>query len=309
MRSMPRLAVVLVAVSALVSVLLVSGARSAGRASGLIAFTRADGLYVMRADGSGARRVMPALYAGGTAWSPDGTKLVFAGGEGIWVMDANGRHQVRVATGGSPYWLGLIPSRGLFYPRATNFGSPTWSPDGRRIAFTAFQGVENRDIWVMNADGSNQHRLKRTPFFEGEMDWSPLGGWLVFDSGGWVSDVYVMRTNGSNLRNLTPNGGWVGSGQPGWSPDGRRIVFGRPSGIWVMAASGRLQVRLTSNKAGDSGPDWSPDGRKIAFVRRLESGKDTSSEIYVMNADGTGAKRLTHNHVAEGSPAWQPVAP
>jgi Tol biopolymer transport system component len=292
--------------------------RGAG-SSGLIAFTRIDGLYVMRGDGSGVRRVMSAgpeaLYGGGAAWSPDGRRLVFTTWDGIWLMDANGGNRVRVATGGQPYWIGAKPDRKLFYPRATNFGSPAWSADGRRIAFTAFEGVENRDIWVMDADGTNQHRLKKTPyppFYEGEVDWSPAGGWLVFDSGGWFSDVYVMRTNGAGLRNLTPGGGWVGSGQPSWSSDGRRIVFTRPSGIWMMDAGGRSQVELTRN-AGDSVPDWSPDGRKIIFVRTLFAKKGVpkigSAEIYVMNADGTGLTRLTHNQVGEGSPAWQPFAP
>jgi Tol biopolymer transport system component len=304
--------------AALESALLVGGARSASEASGLIAFTRADGVYVMHTDGSKVRRVMragpTALYTGGIAWSPDGTKFVVGSWDGIWLMDANGRNQVRVATGGEPYYVGVKPHRTLYYPRATNFGSPSWSPDGRRIAFTAFQGV-GRDIWIMNADGSNQHRLKETPFFEGEMDWSPTGGWLVFDSGSWVSEVYVIRTNGTGMRNLhTGTRPFVGSGQPSWSPDGRRIVFARPSGIWVTDVNGRLPVQLTNAKL-DGFPDWSPDGRKIAFVRKLVSTKgtspavrDASSEIYVMNADGTGVTRLTHNHLGEASPAWQPVA-
>ena len=84
---------------ALVSGLLVGGARSASQASGLIAFVRDDGIYVMRADGSGARRItrtgQAALY-GGVAWSPDGSKLVFATWDDIWVMDAEGRDPVRL---------------------------------------------------------------------------------------------------------------------------------------------------------------------------------------------------------------------
>lgn len=305
------LAVAVAGVSALGAASSFGGARSTSARSGLIAFTRADGLYVMRSDGSGVRRIVAtrpaALYGGGAAWSPDGSRLVFATWEGIWLMDANGRHSVRVATGGRPYWTGVKPNRRLFYPRATNFGSPTWSPDGRTIAYTAFQGVENRDVFVMDAEGGNQHRLKQTPYFEGEVDWSPAGGWLAFDSGSWVSDVYVMRTNGTGLRNVTPGGRWIGSGQPSWSPDGRRIVFARPSGIWVMDARGGALVQLTSNKAGDGVPDWSPDGRRIAFVRRLRPHDDSSGELYVMNADGTGVTRLTHNRVGEGSPAWQPI--
>ena len=293
---------------ALVAAVVIGGASSATRAP-LIGFTRADGVYVMGIDGSGARRIMrtgPTALYGGIAWSPDGTRLVFAAWDGIWLMDADGKNRVRVATGTEPYWIGAKPQQ-LFSPVPTNFGSPTWSPDGRRIAFTAFQGADNRDIWIMNGDGSKPHRLRKTPYFEGEVDWSPAGGWLVFDSGSWVSDVYVLRTNGTGLRNLTPGGGWVGSGQPTWSSDGRRIAFGQPSGIWEMDANGRSKVQLTSNKGLDGVPDWSPDGRKIVFVRRLSESTEASAEIYVMNADGTALTRLTYNRVAEGGPAWQPI--
>ena len=303
---------------ALVSALLVGGARSANQASELIAFARADGVWVMRADGTGVRRIMQTDWSDftgrgiGIAWSPEGTKLAIATSAGIWLTDANGRNRMRLATGGQPYGIGAKPYRKLFYPRATSFGSPTWSPDGRSIAFTAFQGVENRDIWVMNADGSGQRRLKKTPFWEGNVDWSPVGGWLVFDSGSWVSDVYVMKTNGTGLRLLTPGGGWVGSGQPAWSPDGKEVVFARPSGIWVMIANGDAQIQLTHH-ALDEYPAWSSSGR-IAFLRKLvwqkgtsPAARDASSEIYVMNADGTGVTRLTHSRVREANPVWQPI--
>jgi Tol biopolymer transport system component len=311
--------VVLVGLASFLAALLVGDARSAQADTRLIAFTRGDGIYVMRADGSGVRRIMragptsvgPMALYGEVAWSPDGRRLAFASWNGIWLMDANGQHQVRlIASSGQPYYIGAKPHRTLFYPQPTSFGSPTWSPDGRRIAFTAFQGIENRDIWIMNADGSNLQRLKKTPYFEGEVDWSPTGGWVAFDSGSWVSDLYVIRTNGAGLRNLTPGGGMVGSGHPAWSPDGRTIAFARPSGIWITDASGRAQLQLTTTKAKyeDGNPDWSPDGRKIAFVRMLEPRKLTSSEIYVMNADGTGLTRQTHNQIGEGSPAWQPRA-
>jgi Tol biopolymer transport system component len=300
-------------VSALGVASAVAGARPAAVRPGLIAFTRADGLYAMRADGSGVRRIMrtgpEALYGGGAAWSPDGRRLAFAAWNGVWLLDANGRNRVRlVAAGVPPYWIGVKPHRTLFAPRPTNFGSPTWSPDGRRIAFTAFQGAENRDVWIVDADGSGLHRLVKTPLFEGEVDWSPAGGRLVFDSGSWVSDVYVARTDGGGLRNLTPGGGWVGSGQPAWSPDGRRIAFGRPSGLWVTDADGGSPAQLTSRKGADGFPDWSPDGGRGAFVRKLDPKRESSAEIYVVDADGGGVTRLTHNRIGEGSPAWQPVA-
>lgn len=300
--------------TALLLGLVTRGARSATLQSGLIAFIRPDGVYVMRSDGTGARRIMQTepTYGAGVSWSPDGTKLVVATWKGIWLMNANGRQRVRLAAGGLPYYIGEKPHRKLFSARPTDFGSPTWSPDGRSFAFTASQGIDNRDVWMMNADGSGERRVKKTPYFEGNVDWNPVAALLVFDSGSWVSDVYAMKTNGTALRLLTSGGGWVGSGMPAWSADGKRIVFARPNGLWIMNADGSAQVRLTRHTF-DGDPAWSSSGR-IAFVRKLvwkkgtsPAARDASSEIYVMNPDGTDVTRLTHNSIREGSPAWQPA--
>lgn len=279
---------------ALLSALLVGGARSASEDAGLIAFTRDDAVYVMRPDGSDVRLLWRGR-AGPTdlAWSPDGSKLaVSTWGRSIWVVSADGTDPVRVAR--------------------VDASSLSWSADGRRIAFTRYVAGDS-DIWLMNADGSNMRRLKRTPeLFERDVDWSPMRGRIAFISGGFVPVVYVMRTNGRNLRELLPPPtlrGWPDSTNPDWSPDGRRIVFASVVGsdsfeIWVMNASGKQWVQLTKNRVHDSSPVWSPDGRRIAFVRGHGAGPNGSWEIYVMNADGTGATRLTYNRVRDGSPAW-----
>ena len=302
--------VLIALVAAFASVLLVGGARSQGQVSGVIAFARADGIYVMEADGSGVR----ALRRGGVAsqprelaWSRDGTRLLFvARDDGIWVMDANGTNLVRVAAG----------------------RSPAWSPNGRRVAFTKYGSgasvPNNRGyIWVVNADGSNAHRLVKAPVdFVWEVDWNPvIADRVAFSTGSWVSSIYVMNTNGSNAHKLASDlrDSVV---EPVWSPNGRRIAF---SSNWSMAkaeiytvdAAGDAPVRLTQNRVFDGSPSWSPDGRSIAFVRSTGKGatcvncpptKLGPAEIYLINADGTGLTRLTHNGVTEGSPAWQPVA-
>lgn len=268
----------------LVSALLVGEARSASEAAALIAFTRDHGVYVMGTDGTDVRLLWQGKKTPTeVTWSPDGRKLAFGTqalfgtrGASIWVMNADGSNPVRVAS---------VPA-----------GSLTWSPDGRRIAFTS-----KGDIWLMNADGSNIRPLKRTPRLgERHVDWKPTGGWVAFTTGGYFSNIYVMRTNGRNLHNLTPERGWLYSIDPDWSPDGRRIVFSGSMQIWVMNASGKQRVQLTKNRVFSGSPVWSPDGRRIAFVRNVGD----MNIIYVMNADGTGLAELTEG----GSPAWQPVA-
>ena len=291
----------------LVSALLVGGARSATQASGLIAFTRYDGIYVMRPDGSGVRALRrggAAAHAYGLIWSRDGSKLAFANEAAIWVMNADGTGLVRVVASDAVH-VGVM--------------SPTWSPDGRRIAYTALQDG-GRDIWVVDADGSNRTRLVTTPDRSVlEVAWSPVAERLAFTEDPYSPHLYAMNTDGSDVRALTP--GSVRAVQPQWSPNGRRIAFVRLKGsdgperseIYITNLGGRSRVRLTQRNVFDQDPVWSSDGRRVAFVRGgifcLACGapkRANDIEIYVINADGTGLTRLTHNRLGEGSPAWQP---
>jgi Tol biopolymer transport system component len=286
------------------------GAQAGARVEGLIAFTRADGIYVMRPDGTGVRplrRGPVASQASALDWSPDGSRLAFLARGEIWVMNADGSDPARL-TGPFPSWTQQGHQRWM---------SPSWSPDGRRIA-GSYAGTPkaDRDVWVMNADGSDKHRLARTRSHgaaegcqETAVDWSPTHlGFVVTCAVGWgFRDLALIDAN-ARVRRLVETsprgvaGGVVGD--PHWSPDGRRIVFEPDNGgIWVMNASGRARAQVTST---GTHPAWSPDGRKFAFVRG-DWGTD-SSEIYVMDADGRGVRRLTHNRVADGlSLAWQAI--
>jgi TolB protein len=290
-----------VAASLVVASLAGASARVSQRdaeSSGLIAFARANGIYVMRADGSGVRALRRGGAASGgvagLAWSPDGSRLAFvtgAHGNLLWVMDADGSNLARLVL------------------RAGNAESPTWSPDGRKIAFTAYR--HGRAVWVMNADGTDQRPLALPGRCAIDVDWSPAGERIAFDECQGL-DVYVTRPDGGGARNLTP--GRFQAFGPHWAPDGRRIAFTRWRGsmlggdIYVTDAVGHSRIRLTHGSR-DSAPAWSPDGKRIAFVRAVPSGAPAPPEIFVMNADGSGVTRLTHNGVAEASPAWQPVFP
>lgn len=116
------------------------------------------------------------------------------------------------------------------------------------------------------------------------------------------SELYSMRTNGSNLKRLTYTADFSENG-PVWSPDGKQIVYSRAdasqnSKIYVMNSDGTDSTYLTDGY----NPDWSPDGTKLVF----SSHRDGNSEIYVMAADGSNVQRLTVEPKSDNEPAWSP---
>ena len=83
---------------------------------------------------------------------------------------------------------------------------PSWSPDGKRIAFTSMRNGGDREIYVMDADGHNQRNLTNHPDADWHPVWSPDGKRIAFVSNRTKDlnrDIYVMDADGSNPRNLT----------------------------------------------------------------------------------------------------------
>jgi Tol biopolymer transport system component len=271
------------------------------------------GIFVVNADGSNVRQLTDPSSSRNLdpAWSPDGRKIAFSGFQHC-VFDAPGSRCLSE--------IFVMNTDGSGVTRLTNGSDnssflPTWSPDGRRIAFQSttfgsFGGGSNAvDIFAMDADGSNVVRLTDDPGFALGPKWSPDGSRIAFSSTrDGDEELYVMNADGSNPRRLTHNPGL--DQQPTWSPDGTRIAFtsdrdadpqidGRD--IYVMnAADGQGLVRLTNDPAYDAGPAWSPDGLRIAFA----SGRDGSG-LFVMNADGSGVVRIRAGFA--GPPSWSPI--
>jgi serine/threonine protein kinase/tetratricopeptide (TPR) repeat protein len=204
-----------------------------------------------------------------------------------YVMNSDGTHQRRIAG-----------TEGIE-------GSPAWSPDATRIAFTRFWGTA-LDIFLVNPDGGEPVRLTNMTERElgaGNPDWSPDGKQIAFQS--YVRpDIYVVNVDGTGVKNLTNHA--AVDQQPAWSPDGRKIAFvSRRDGndeIYIMNADGTAPVRLTVDTAADRAPSWSPDGTRIAFM----SERDGNREIYVMAVDGTQIRRLTVNPGEDNNPSWSP---
>jgi dipeptidyl aminopeptidase/acylaminoacyl peptidase len=164
----------------------------------------------------------------------------------------------------------------------------------------------NREIHIMDGDGSNPVNLTNDLSDDNFPDVSPDGSKIVFttDRDG-NNEIYVMNIDGSGVTRLTNNGS--SDIFPTWSPDGSKIAFTRGSladrDIWVMDAGGSNPVALTSGSFDNEQPTWSPDGAKIAF----RTDRDGNNEIYVMNsADGSGLVNLSNHADWDGGPSWSP---
>ena len=139
-------------------------------------------------------------------------------------------------------------------------GDPAWSPDGSKIAFTSERDNGDREIYVMNADGSGQFRLTASPGFDENPSWSPNGKRIAFDSmRDGNLEIYVMNADGTKQSRVTNHPAL--DAIPSWSQDSKRIVFvsdriGKTQRrLFVMNASGS-KVRMLTRGAVDMSPDW-----------------------------------------------------
>jgi Tol biopolymer transport system component len=183
--------------------------------------------------------------------------------------------------------------------------SPSWSPDGRQIAFTSFRNGFG-DIYVIGVDGRGERRLTTHASHDDHPAWSPDGTRIAFVANrNGNPDIYVMNADGTGQRRVTTSPGR--EYYPGWSPDGSRLVFqsdrdDRPN-VYTIDVDGTREERLTTGAFSAQRPTWSAAG-KIAF----SSNREGTFKLFVMDADGSGLRRLTSatGFVAEYDPRWSP---
>ena len=197
------------------------------------------------------------------SWSPDGRRLAFTsdrtGHNEIFVVDADGSALRQVTHDG------------------TDSFHPFWSSDGRRLIYCSADppragSTEVDEIYTVRPDGSDRTRVVRLGGINTFASISPNGKRILFRKllSDGNSEVWVMGHDGREPRNLTNDPAF--DGWPGWSPEGRRIVFasnrrtkGKDYDIYVMSADGSGVRRLTDVPGRNTSPKWSPDGSKISF--------------------------------------------
>jgi dipeptidyl aminopeptidase/acylaminoacyl peptidase len=166
----------------------------------------------------------------------------------------------------------------------------------------------NFEVYVMNADGSNQTRMTFNSAFDGRPAFSPGGSKIAFASArDGNSEIYIMHADSSVQTNLTKNAAW--DDEPAFSPDGKKIVFvsnrgGQPD-IWIMNVDGSNPTQVTDGIFAVRKPAFSPDGKKIVFQA---DGPDDSgwNDIFIVKTDGTNLENLTKSATDDIEPVFSP---
>ncbi|HXE74982.1 MAG TPA: LpqB family beta-propeller domain-containing protein [Candidatus Xenobia bacterium] len=202
---------------------------------------------------------------------------------------------------------------------------PTWSPDGRSIAYTG-DAAGNLDIYVQQIGGGRAIRITDSDADDAQPAWSPDGTLIAFVSArarpekrlsamlnlaawslfyaGRNGDLWVMPALGGTARRIAEDGYF-----PAWSPDGRRLVYQcLRKEYWdlcvqeVEGGEARALGLDLLNLPVVTQPAWSPDGKWIAFV----AGTPASLQLRVVPAEGGASRLLTEADKVALRPAWSP---
>ncbi|NTW43451.1 MAG: protein kinase [Anaerolineaceae bacterium] len=188
---------------------------------------------------------------------------------------------------------------------------PAWSPDGKRIVYSADSGdaTNKYDLWTMDPDGKNQTNILTIPGNDTKAAWSPDGQWIVFQTDNRIDSVLqlmVVHPDGSGLKRISTD---KQEFSPEWSPRMDKLVY-------VLSASNAryLWIRDPNNDFVDTeqtmdfgrlkyfdDPAWSPNGEWIAYTK--VEGRTQDIFLNRTSSFGLEVKRLT-NTTFDVYPAW-----
>jgi Tol biopolymer transport system component len=175
---------------------------------------------------------------------------------------------------------------------------PSWSPDGRVIAFQGYRDG-SYDIWAVDATGANQRKITSGAYDDREPVWSHDGTWIAFSSDRDVNgnyDIWTVEVRTGAVRQVTTNA--ANDYMPTWSRDDRELAFisARDGGqaVWAITLASGAERMVSPTGTRADAPSWGPGGRILYTVTAGQSSR--------MELDGTS---LTGDeNVAPFRAAW-----
>ncbi|WP_369601655.1 Tol-Pal system beta propeller repeat protein TolB [Hahella sp. SMD15-11] len=151
--------------------------------------------------------------------------------------------------------------------------SPSWSPDGRQIAYVSFERRRRPAIFIQDVRTGARRQIQQFEGLNSAPAWSPDGRKLALTlSKDGNAEIYILDLTTNRLRRLTNH--WAIDTEPSWSPDGRSLVFTSDRGggpqIYQISAEGGAPVRLTFEGRYNARPRFSDDGLKVYYVHQRD---------------------------------------
>jgi dipeptidyl aminopeptidase/acylaminoacyl peptidase len=195
-------------------------------------------------------------------------------------------------------------------------GRPTWSPDGKSVAFISNISGRN-NIWVVPSEGGWPVQLTVSDQRQTAPTWSPDGKWIAYQSdydGDELWDIFLVSPKTGKVVNLTSTRE-IAETDPTWSPDGRYLAYlvkpktSAAPEIDIYDTLMREVKHLTTGTPQDKGnynPIWSRDGKFIAYTQ--EQAKGTDSNIFIADV-ATGKSTLLTPHEREQRYSANDISP
>ncbi len=237
-------------------------------------------LYMMDYDGENQTRLTFNAYQDYMpAWSAEGRRIAYTAYEGekarLYILHPfEGRRE-------------------LVFDRGSQAAAPSFSPDGKWLAFFSTESESNSNIYVADGDGKNPRQVTFTKSIDTAPTWAPTSREIAFTSDRLgTPQIFIMDREGSNIRRVS-FGGTYHDG-PAWSPTGDHIVYvSRVEAVfdlYVLDLRSNQIIKLTEGYSRNESPCWSPDGRHLVF----SSNRNTNTvQVYSIDYDGRNLKRLT----------------
>ncbi|HKV73199.1 MAG TPA: CehA/McbA family metallohydrolase [Gemmatimonadales bacterium] len=242
---------------------------------------------------------------GSLTWSPDGTEIIYSMQGTLWRQKVGGTTAIQLTDG-----------PGYDY-------QPDWSPDGKTIVFTRYDG-KALSLWTLDLSTGESVAIVDNGAVNLDPRWSPDGSRIAFVSTAYEGRWHIYLTDRSGRPPLRISGD-RDSGlpryyysrfdhflSPAWSPDGMELLVLSNMGhiwgtgaLWRMSANSEAEARLVHDEETNwrTRPDWSRDGKRIVYASY--QGRQWH-QLWVMTADGLNPFQLTYGEFDAVNPRWSP---